>query len=322
MDHDLLASELIRALRGTRSQGRLNRRLGRSSNVAHAWESGSRKPAASDFFKLASLARIDVSRVLSEFGDDAGHTGGSVEFSAHRIAGWLGTLARGRSHAELARAVQRDRNTVARWLAGSSEPRLPDLLRFVEATTQRGLDFVARFVDPSALPSLSAIWGDLERQRRLAYELPWAHAVLRVLELEDYARLPEHRRGFIAERIGIEVELEDECLQALAGAGQIQKRRKKWRVRRVLAVDTRDDPAGNLRLKQHWARVAGERLEHGSLPRGSQYSYNLFAISDAGLEQIREAHLQYYERVRAIVAECRQPTRLALVNIQLLPLDT
>jgi hypothetical protein len=47
----------------------------------------------------------------------------------------------------------------------------------------------------------------------------------------------------------------------------------------------------------------------------------LFAISDEGLEQIRQAHLQYYERVRAIVAECEHPTRLALVNVQLLPLD-
>jgi hypothetical protein len=32
-------------------------------------------------------------------------------------------------------------------------------------------------------------------------------------------------------------------------------------------------------------------------------------------------HLQYYERLRAIVAECEHPTHLALVNVQLLPLD-
>lgn len=67
MDHDLLASELIRQLRGARSQGALNRRLGRSSNVAHAWERGARRPTASDFFKLARVARIDVARILADF---------------------------------------------------------------------------------------------------------------------------------------------------------------------------------------------------------------------------------------------------------------
>ena len=74
-------------------------------------------------------------------------------------------------------------------------------------------------------------------------------------------------------------------------------------------------------MKRHWAQVGVERLAGAALPDGSQYSYNLFAVSEDGLQRIRQAHLQYYERVRAIVAECQLPTRLALVNIQLLPLD-
>ena len=152
-------------------------------------------------------------------------------------------------------------------------------------------------VEPSSLPSLRATWADLERQRRLAYDLPWAHAVLRVLELDDYLRLPEHARGFVAQRIGISEALEDECLAALAHAGQIRRRRGKWTLTRVMAVDTRDDPEGNLRLKRHWAKVGAERLERPALPSKSQYSYNLFAISDEGLELIRQAHLQYYERL-------------------------
>ena len=322
MDHGVLASELVRALRGARSQGAINRRLGRSSNAAHGWETGSRQPCASDFFKLARLARVDVARVLSDFAPstEAQHTRHS--FDARGTAVWLRALARGRSQSDLARAVQRDRNTVARWLSGDTEPRLPDLLRFVDVTSQRMLDFVAAFVDPRSLASLRASWTDLDLQRRLAYELPWAHAVLRVLELADYRAQPAHVPGFIATHIGISVEQEEECLNALARAGQIRRQRGKWTLRRVLAVDTRQDPEGNLRLKRHWARVGVERIAQTGLPRGSQYSYNLFAISNEGLEQIRQAHLQYYERVRSIVAECENPTQLALINVQLLPLYT
>jgi transcriptional regulator with XRE-family HTH domain len=320
MDHDLLASELVRQLRGTRSQGALNRRLGRSSNVAHAWERGARRPTASDFFKLARVARVDVARVLADFAGTPNLAFGRT-FDVRSTAAWLNALARDRSQADLAAGVQRDRNTVGRWLSGASEPRLPDLLRFIEVTTRRMLDFVAQFVDPKSLPSLRAVWDDFEHQRRLAYEMPWAHAVFRALELGDYTSLPKHEHGFIAARIGISPELEEESLNALARAGQIQRRRGKWILQRVMAVDTHEDPEGNLRLKRHWARVGLERLERAVLPTGSQYSYNLFAISDEGFEQIRQAHLQYFARLRAIVAECRHPTHLALVNVQLLALD-
>lgn len=321
MDYDRLASELVRALRGRRSQGALNRKLGRSSNVAHTWERGTRSPSASDFFRLARLAQVEVAEVLGDFTMGADAFQRTYTFEARGTAALLGALSHGRSQAELGRAVRRSRNTVARWLDGSTEPRLPDLLRWVEATTQRLLDFVAAFANPQALPSLAAAYTDLERQRRLAYELPWAHAVLRALELDAYSRLARHVRGVIAGRVGISQEQEDECLRALSAAGQIRRRRGKWRVQRVLAVDTREDPEGNLRLKRHWAGVGLSRIGNRALPVGSQYSYNLFAISEDGLEEIRHAHLQYYERLRAIVAECRRPTRVVLANLQLLPLD-
>jgi transcriptional regulator with XRE-family HTH domain len=69
MNYDALTSELVRALRGRRSQGAINRKLGRSSNAVHAWEHGSRSPRASDFFKLGRLAGVDVAHVLAQFTD-------------------------------------------------------------------------------------------------------------------------------------------------------------------------------------------------------------------------------------------------------------
>ncbi|HWP08947.1 MAG TPA: DUF4423 domain-containing protein [Polyangiaceae bacterium] len=316
--HEGLASELIRALRGKRSQGFVNRRLGCSSNVLHAWEHGRRQPSASDFFKLARIAKLDVTGVLRRFAE-AGPAP-SAEHRPFRLATWLRRLSHERTQAELSRLLGRSRNTVARWLDGTTEPRLPDLLHFIEATTQRLADFLAAFVDPRTLPSFRESYLDLERQRHIAYAMPWAHAVLRALELDAYRRLAAHQPGFIARQIGIDAELEGGCLKALAAAGQIVRRAGKWRVRRVLAVDTRENPEGNMLLKRHWAKVALERIGPATLETGALFSYNLFAISDEGLEQIRAAHLQYFERLRSIVAECRNPTRLALANVQLLTL--
>ena len=296
----------------------MNRRLKRTSNVLHAWERGNRHPSASDFLKLAALSSVDVRLALSEFG---GVTSGDPARRATGVADWLRSLTRDRTHAELARGVCKDRNTVARWLRGETEPRLPDLLRLVSVASLRLEEFVAGFTDPEKLPSIAATYRDLRKQRQLAYELPWAHAVLRVLELRAYRDLPHHEAGFIARRLGIAIEEEERSLVALGLAGQIRRRAGKWTVRRVLAVDTRYQAERNLALKKHWAQVALHRLEGGAADKGALFSYNLFAISEEGLEEIRKAHLDYFTRLRAIVAACEDPTRLVLANVQLLPLD-
>jgi hypothetical protein len=206
-------------------------------------------------------------------------------------------------------------------LSGATEPQLVELLRLVEFATLRLIDFVARFADPATLPSLRRAYRDLSRQRRAAYELPWAQAVLHALELELYRAQPKHTPGLIASRLGITLAEEEQALSALAAARQIRRVGAKWVSRRILTVDTRTNPEANLGLKRYFAQVGVERLARPTLPAQGQFSYNLFAISDDGLERIRQAHLQYFERLRAIVAECQNPTRVVLANVQLLPLD-
>jgi transcriptional regulator with XRE-family HTH domain len=303
VDHEALSRQLIRALRGVRSQGATNRRLHRSSNVCHTWERGTRHPTASDFLTLAALANIDVDRVLAEFGEPgSAQPAPLVPDGGSAVTRFLKRLARGRAHAPLARQIGRDRNTIARWLGGETEPRLPDLLRVVDSLSLRLVDFVAAFVDPERLPAVRAAHRDLVRQRQLAYEMPWAHAVLRVLELDAYRSRARHEPGFIARFIGIDLEEEARCLEALSQAGQIRRRDGKWKVQRVLVVDTREDPAGNISLKKHWARTGLERLERDGTDTGNLFSYNLFAISEEGLDEIRRAPLDYFARLRSIVA--------------------
>jgi transcriptional regulator with XRE-family HTH domain len=315
MDYELASRELVRALRGRHSQAAVRRRLKRSSNVLHAWETGTRYPRASDLLQLLQLSGRAPLGLLNRFAPCRGASPRALSTS------WLNGLVRDRSQAELARALAVNRNTIARWLAGTTEPRLPQLLALVEATTQRLLDFLGEASGPEPLPSVASAHVDLQLQRSLAYGRPWSHAVLRVLELEAYRSLPRHEPGFIAARLGITLEEEQQCLSALLRAKQIRKHAGRFRVRRVLAVDTRQDPAGNLALKRHWFGVAQSQLERHGVGADALASYNLFAISEADLERVRQAHLDYYERVRSIVAESKQPSRVVLTTIGLLPLS-
>ncbi len=309
-------------MRGGRSQAVLSRRLRCRSNVVYTWEAGRRFPTAAVFFRYAALVGVDVERGMTAFlGTLPEELSGRAWDAPATTAVLLRHLQEGTTVATLSRKLGKGRVSVGRWLKGEAQPRLPDLLRLIDATSLRLLDFLDVFVRPSSLPAAREAWHVLEAQRRLAYELPWSHAVMRVLEIREYRELPRHRDGFIAARLGISRDEEARCLRALSESKLIARRRGRWVVTDMLTVDTARDPGAGLRLKSHWARIGLERLPE--LEPGGQdlFSYNLFNVSEADWERLRELHIAYFHELRRIVESSEPPERVALVNIQLTRLD-
>jgi transcriptional regulator with XRE-family HTH domain len=316
-----VSRELMRYLRGSRSQPAFSKLLGFGSNVVYTWESGRRFPEVSVFLRAAELAQLPVQARLAEFLPDATGPLETGRIASPRAVQRISRLLVGQApKRELARRVGIDRTTLARWLGGKTEPRLPEFLRLVEVATQRLLEFIELFADPEQLPSTRSAYRDLQAQKKLAYDLPWSHAILRALELDPYHALKQHVPGFLANQIGIDLEQEQRYLAELASAGQIRWDSTHWRLHRVLTVDTRLDPEQNRQLKAHWAKVGLERLKAGGAPPDALFSFNLFAISEHSFQKIRELHLDYYDRVRSIVDESTSADRVALLNLQLVPL--
>jgi transcriptional regulator with XRE-family HTH domain len=322
MDYETIAKQLVLALRGKRSQVALSRRLKCRSNVLYSWESGRRWPTAATFFALAQAVRVPVAPRLSDF---LGGLPASLVGADWTVPGTpaklLEHLRGGTTIVELGRRVGTHRVSVSRWLKGTAEPRLPDFLRMIEGTSLRLLDFIAVFVSPASLPEASAAWQVLEAQRRVAYGLPWSHAVMRVLELEQYRSLPAHRPGWVAARLGMTEEEEARCLAALAESRLIRRRHKRWEVCDVLTVDTRKNPEAGRQLKAHWAQVGMSRLPELEPGGEDLFSYNLFTISEREWESFRELHIGYYQELRRLVEASTRAERVVLVNLQLLRLD-
>ncbi|MES1184423.1 MAG: DUF4423 domain-containing protein [Myxococcales bacterium] len=320
MNYERLASELVRQLRGARSQPALSRRLGYQANVVYLWESGRRFPPASGFFQLVARSKRDPATLKGWLGPTAPLL--QPSWSARETTQLLQLLAPGLPLSELSRGAGVDRSTVARWLSGRTEPRLPVWLRLVDKVAHRLVELVELVCDPAALPALSGLYRDLKAQERLAYDAPSSHLVMRALELTAYRALPRHRPGFIAAATGLTLEEEEHYLAALKQAGQVRRDRAGlYRVARVLTLDTRRDPERNRRLKRHFATAALERLPKLPPDARSLFSYNLFCASRADLERIRELHIEYFERMRRIVAESKEADHVVLINQQLLLLD-
>lgn len=314
-----LARDFIRALRGGRSQTALSRRLGYRTNVVYSWEAGRRWPTASVVLRAAQTLRFDVRSLLRRFfATPPAWLATTDPTSPEGVALLLREIRGHVPIVELARRTELSRYAIARWLDAAAEPRFPDFLRLFEAASLRVLDFVALFHEPASLPSARSAWKLLEAHRRAAYELPWIPAVLRALELSDYAQLPEHEVGWIARRIGIEPAEEQRCLKLLEESGQIRRQHGRFEPARELTVDTRQDGDAERRLKQRWAEIGLERLSAGA---PGLFSFNVFGVSRADLERLRELHKSYFRELRSIVARSAPSERIAVANVQLFALD-
>jgi hypothetical protein len=317
VDYEKLAIELVRELRGRRSQSALSRRLGYRSNAVYAWEAGRAFPTAAAFFGALNRVGRDVAGALAGFYRVPEGTGAPDLTTCEGVARLLDDLRGRTSVVDLAHAAERSRFAVARWLKGTAEPRLPDFLRLVECASLRLLDFVACFSDPAKLPSIASEWQTLENARRSIYELPWSHAVLRVIELEAYRALERHTPGFIANWLQIPRDEEERCVALLLESGQIKKQRGRLIPGAALTVDTRRDAERSRQVKAWWAGVARERLLAGA---EGTFSYNLFSVSRADLGRIQELHRAYFRELRRIVADSEPSECIALATVHLFEL--
>lgn len=319
MDYDQIARELLRELRGRRSQVAWSRRLGYASNVAYAWESGRRWPTAAETLRACQRSGIDVDAALERFyGRPPPWIGTHESASPEAIAMMLTDLQGQTSVSDLARRAHLSRYRVTRWLSAHTQPRLPDFLRLIEAASVRLVDFVAALVEPTSLPTVAPLWHRLEARRHGAARHPWSQAVLRVLELRDYRALPAHDDGWIAARLGLPTEEVVASMDVLRATGGVRKSGAHFRPE-GLAVDTRRHPEVGRKLKVHWSTVAAERI---AAEADGQFSYNVFTVSRADFERIRELHLAYFHALRQIVAGSNGDEVVAVANVQLFPLDT
>ncbi len=318
IDHQRLASEWLRALRGRRSQRALSRRLGYRTNIAYRWESGLCWPYASTVWAAMVKLGCDTRMGLEKFFQTAPRT--VVELDLTSRGGIAALLQYMRQHTPIvaiAAETGHSRFSVSRWLKAESEPRWPEFLQLVDACSLRLVDFVSAFFDPAQLPCITARAKRLDATRRAAYELPLSHAVLRLLELSSYQALRRHRRGWIAERLGVAQAEETRCLQLLSEAGQVRWNGARWQVVEQGTIDTRADPALSRKLRTFWGRRAVDALANGE---PGKYVFNLMSVSAKDLERLKELQTKYFREMRAIVADSEPSERVVLYCSQLVPL--
>ncbi len=303
-----IARELLRALRGQRSQVAFARRLGYKGNPVADWEAGRRFPTALEMLRAYEKVTGDVVAAFARFHPSipARLADGTLD-----VAAWLSALRGSASAQDIAARAKLSRHQVSRWLRGQTQPRLPDFLRVLDAITGRATDLVAELVPIEGVPSAHRDWERRQAARSVAHEEPWTEAILRVIESRGYRELPAHSSEFVADALELSLEVVQRCLGKLDAAGIIARRGARYQPAQALTVDTR--AIGKLR--EHWAGVAAERVR---VPRPDDvFSYNVLSASSADMERIDALLRATFREIRMIVANTSEDEVAALVNLQL-----
>jgi hypothetical protein len=316
---EAIAADVIRAVRGRRTQTAFSRVLGYRSNIARRWESQACFPTASAFLTACTRLRPASARVFQRF---FSFTPSWLDehdpFSPACVAAFLRELRGKTPIGVLASRTDYNRYQVARWLHGKTQPKLPEFLSLVEAASRRLLDLIAQLVDPAVMPTVASDWKRLTRAREAMYDAPWSHAVLRALELVDYARAPSaERSAWLARALGLSEAEVQAGIDVLADSGQIRTLRGRWQPNRVLSVDTGHDPRRARGVKVAWAQVAVERMRAGV---AGSFGYSLFAISRRDLARLRDLHLEYVRAMQSLIASSAPAECVGLYCAQLFDL--
>lgn len=299
--------EILRALRGHRSQVAFSRRLGYRSNVAADWEQGRRSPRILAVLEAAKRIGRDTDQLFATF-----HPPAAVPTPSDRatLSRWLMALNGDRPVREVAEQLGRDRQAVWRVLTGRTEPRLPDFLTLLDALTGRVTEWIAGLVDLEDIPSLAARHRQLLASRSIGLDQPWTMAVFMLLQ----ARPGPHDATALATDLQVPVDTVSESLRALQDAGLIHPAGDRFTTTGTLSLDTRGCPEQRARLRAHWTNAALDRI---AAPRPDDlFSYNVFAVSQDDLQRIRELQRAFYRSVRAIVAASPTTEAVALLNVQ------
>jgi len=317
LDWEAIAAEWVRELRGKRSRAAFSRHLGYQSNVVHRWESGAAWPTAARF--LASCARCgkDVRAAYAAFFlKPPSWLGQHDPSSPEGVAAFLQQLQGKMTLLTLSATSGYSRYAVARWLRARAEPKLPEFLRLIEASSRRALDFIATLSDPAALASARAHWQRLESLRQAAYQETWSHAVLRALELAEYAERGADS-AWLGEVLGISKAQSERALAVLEKTGQIARRAGRWLPLPATTVTTGRHPATLGILTRAWTQVALERIERRA---PAHFGYSLFAVSRKDLRRLRDLQLEYLREMQAIIAQSSPNECVGLLCLQLLDL--
>jgi transcriptional regulator with XRE-family HTH domain len=312
-----VARQMLRAIRGSRSQAILSRRLGFSSNVASKWESGQRMPTAAEALAYGQRLGHDPWAALCALNPNA--AGELGERDSPNLGAWLRALRGSTPLGQVAERSGLSRFSVSRFLSGRSVPRLPQFLALLDALTDRLEDFVDAWLGIANVPLLEPRFARTRAARDALFERPLCLSVLCLLDTVALNAPKAEQLRRLSAALEHPPKLIRQCVDTLSRGGVISLVKDRYALSGALTVDAHSTRERELAARSYWTKVAHERTRD-PMPL-DVCSYNVFSIGRRDYAKLQQLQREFYRGARALVA-ASAPTELAgLMVVQLIAWD-
>lgn len=209
-DFQILAEEILRALRAGMNQRELSSRLGFSFNQVGKWETGATKIKWHDFLKLASALHISTEQNFREvFWNFNGEFGAASSLDAIF------------KHTSLSDNPSKEAK-LRKWTMGLLEPDFAEILEAMYFSPAILFGWLSKFVDCANLESIRAPYLAYAQMINSVFEDPICVYVNAALGLKGYADLENHDDRFVALHATCSVPHARKVLNFLRGSGLVQ----------------------------------------------------------------------------------------------------
>jgi hypothetical protein len=316
-DFTRVTAELVRALRGRRSQVALSRKLRFATNVVYGWEKRRRHASLQQLLELGQAVKADWSAAFLRFYPTKAPTWLTRETewsSLQTVSRFLTDIRGAIPLVHLAQQTGFSRYAIARWLAGAAVPRAWEFLSLLHHCTHRLLDFLEPLTGGKPLASLKFEYERVHAARLVGERYPLSQVLLRCLELESNRTASGHS---YASRIGISTDTEREILSLLEATGQVEQRGDGWAVLRASPLNMRLHRETAHLHREFWVDVARQRAPHAA---DALCAYNVCGVSREGFDQLKRLQREYLQKARAIIETSEPVQRVALLQVNFVSL--
>lgn len=299
-----IIKQILKAIRGKRSQLALSRKLGFNYNQVYRWEKGLVRISWKEFVALCRGCKARVDEAFS-----ATYLNMSdAEDSASLVAALIGD----HKLRDVAERSGYSRFLLSRWRAGKTTPSLEQVLDLWQIFDGRLIDFFSHLGIINELPSLNQM-----RQRQAAFnkllnEFPYTGMILWILEAKAAKLALPQAAAMTAKALRVTTAEVSELLERLLSIGIIKVHKGHYSIvpSQISTLSLDSSTAKNIR--RFWLQRALVALESYKTPpqKGDPlFGYLEFNVNRQQLELIHNKYFDFYQEILNIVQQDKTGAR-------------
>jgi|GEM_PF-3467194 len=264
-----LIKELLKRLRGERSQEVLNRKFGFTFNQIYRWESGVTKMSWNEFTQFCHYLDIPLEKITTSL--ITGLPEEAPISSPNLIRQLLGNMG----IEKFATRYKLSRKAVSKWLSGDSTPNLEQVLFLFHNHAGQLVKWLDKLVGSEHLPSMKQTILRLRIREAVTYKYPEVSLILNYLQTKPFLTQTHYRPGALAKKFGLTVEQEEEIMQGLLQSGTIVPHKESFRVGRYDVFRINATPEQMALRYTRYLQLFQEALKRGELKSPPNYFYHM-----------------------------------------------